>query len=82
MKEYRYLTQPSHIKKGKPNMVAALLGAKFDVAKISNLTSCPTKTVESYMKIYEQAKLNKNPEKFKGLKIEGDDVVELYAMCA
>jgi len=83
MREYRYLTQPLHIKKGKQYMVAALLGAKFNTQRIATITGCNVKSIESYTRIYEQAKANRNIEKFNGVKIEGgEDVIELYGMCS
>ncbi len=53
---YRYLTEPGGISKGKPHLVLALHRKGKTPEAIAQLTGCPKKTVERYIKDFAAGK--------------------------
>jgi len=81
MKNYRFLSQPRLIKKGKPHIVAGLLGHGVPLDKIIEMTGVTKDSAKSYSDSYESGKKNNKPSDFEGKALENEEVLNCYGNC-
>jgi 3-methyladenine DNA glycosylase Mpg len=55
-RDYRFLTEPARIKKGKPNLIVALHREGLHAARIAALTGTRTSVIDRYLQAYEQGR--------------------------
>ncbi len=70
-RNYRFLTEPARIKKGRPNLVIGMYGEGRSVHEISELTEVSVSNVKKYVEAFEQGK-GQDPAKYsKDLSTDG-----------
>lgn len=79
-KFYRYLSTPKTTKKGKPYLISAMFEQGYTIDDIIKITGSPKKTVESYIKLYDEGK-EKSIEEFFGATLSSQQICSLFG-CA
>lgn len=78
-RNYRFLTEPARIKKGKFHMVLGLHQQGKTSAEISKLTGSKESSVKGYVERFEAGK-QKEPKTF-GAELGTDELCELFGAC-
>jgi len=90
MKNYRFLTQPKLIKKGKAHIIAGLLGgatrnittsgsgASIPFNRLKEISGVTTDNIVRYHALFQDGILQNKPEAFEGKTLENDEVLSLY----
>ena len=79
---YRFLTEPKAISKGKPHLVLALHRRGETPEAIAQLTGCPKKTVERYVKDFTEGKAAPNFDAYIGKELGTADLCKLLGTWA
>ncbi|MBA4186391.1 MAG: hypothetical protein C0467_00080 [Planctomycetaceae bacterium] len=79
---YRFLTEPRAITKGKPHLVLALHRQGDPLDAITQLTGCPRKTVERYVKDFEDGKGIATFDGYIGKDLTTGELCRLLGTCA
>ncbi|MCU0703821.1 MAG: hypothetical protein MUF18_07570 [Fimbriiglobus sp.] len=77
---YRFLSEPTQTKKGKPHMVLPLIAAGKTPAEITSTTNCPPATVIRYAADFAAGKLMPSVEEFYGKEMSTADLCKLYGL--
>lgn len=79
---YRFLTEPRAISKGKPHLVLTLYRLGETPEAIHQITGCPKKTIERYIKDYEAGKAEPGFEGYIGNDLSTSDLCKLLGAWA
>jgi hypothetical protein len=79
-REYRFLTEPRAIAKGKPHMVMALHRAGRPAAEIREVTRVPARSIAAYVAEYEAGIADDRFEDYFGKEIGPKDVCRLHGI--
>ena len=77
MRNYRYLTRPCQIKKGKPAFVLKLSLEGYTPQQICSTTCTSSRVVERYLEDFNQGKKT-SPDVYKGKALTTRDLCKLY----
>ncbi|HTU93345.1 MAG TPA: hypothetical protein VMF69_24910 [Gemmataceae bacterium] len=80
MLPYRYLTEPSRIKKGKLHVVLALHAQGIDIEGINRLTNCPRRIVERYIADFERGRKEADFTPYFGIDLGPAELCKLYGV--
>jgi 3-methyladenine DNA glycosylase Mpg len=78
-RNYRFLTEPDRIKKGKPNLIIALHRDGVPKARIASLTNTKPSVIQRYLESYEEGR-SKEPSVF-GTDLSTGDLCALFGAC-
>jgi hypothetical protein len=78
MRNYRFLSEPRRISKGKPHMVLALHALGTGVDQISLATGCPRGTVQRYVADYEAGTREPDFDAYFGVDLGTRELCHLY----
>jgi len=94
MKNYRFLTQPKLIKKGKAHIIAGLIGeatrnitskgdtsAKISLNDIKGISGVTMDNLTRYEQLFQTGKIENKPEAFEGKALANDEVLSVYGNC-
>lgn len=76
-RDYRYLSAPKEIKKGRPNLIIGLYKNGKSAQEISKLTNTPISTCQSYIKLFEEGK-NETVDKYYNTELDTDSLCKLF----
>jgi hypothetical protein len=79
-REYRFLTEPRAIAKGKPHLVIALHRAGQPAAEIREVTGVPARSIDTYVVEYEAGVAGGRFEDYFGHEIGPKDVCRLHGI--
>jgi 3-methyladenine DNA glycosylase Mpg len=78
-RNYRFLTEPSRIKKGKAHMIVSLHQQGNTASEINKITGAKESTIKSYIESYESG-TSKEPSTF-GPELSTEQLCELFGAC-
>jgi len=91
MKNYRFLTQPKLIKKGKAHIIAGLLGgatrnnstsdsstSQIAFNRIKEISGVTMDNIVRYNELFQNGRIQNKPEAFADKTLENDEVLSLY----
>ena len=78
MRNYRFLSEPRRISKGKPHMVLSMYAAGAGVDQITLATGCPKGTVARYAADYEAGLLETDFGPYFGAELGTKEICRLY----
>jgi len=59
MKNYRFMTHPLKVRKGRPHLVLGLYADKKDAKEIHEITGCTAATIKKYVDLFDEGKKKK-----------------------
>jgi hypothetical protein len=79
-RQYRFLTEPRAISKGKAQMVMSLHRQGFSPSQIRSMTGCPARAIERYVAEYALGKSARRIEGFFGKVLSARDLCRLHGI--
>jgi len=80
MKNYRYMTCPLKVRKGRVNLVLGLYNVGKSPEEIKKITGCTASVIQKYIDLYEEGKTEKSPEAYEGHALSIDDLCKLCGL--
>jgi hypothetical protein len=78
LRNYRYLSEPRRISKGKPHMVLALHARGEGIEQISQATGCPRGTVKRYVDEFEAGRAETDLDAYFGIDLGTTELCRLH----